>query len=50
MTLLRSLEEKWKDDGKTPDQIRKLRYWHKNKEKLLAERRSLKWAGNGKTI
>jgi len=46
--LLRSLEKKWKKIGKTKDQIRKLRYWYKNKEKFLKERKSLRWAGNGK--
>jgi hypothetical protein len=40
--ILRSLEEQWIKDGKTKPQIRKLRYWHKNKQKLLGERRSLK--------
>jgi len=29
---------------------RKLRWWHKNKERLLAERRSVRWSGNGKSI
>ena len=48
--MLRSLEEKWKKEGKTKSQIRKLRYWHKNKEKLLEERRSFHWAGNGRSI
>lgn len=48
--MLRSLEKKWEKEGKSKAQIRRLRYWHKNKEKLLNERRSLRWAGNGKSI
>lgn len=48
--MLRSLEQKWKKEGKTPQQIARLRYYHRNREKLLAERRSLHWAGNGRSI
>lgn len=47
--MLRSLERKWIKQGKTKDQIRKLRYYYRNKEKLLNERRSLHWAGNGRS-
>jgi len=41
METLRSLEEKWKKEGKSKDRIKKLRWYHKNKEKILSERRSL---------
>jgi hypothetical protein len=41
MNTLRSLEEQWKKDGKSKDKIKKLRWYHKNKEKMLSERRSL---------
>ena len=39
-TTLRSLEEEWKQQGKTARQIARLRYYHKNKERILKERRS----------
>ena len=46
------LRSQLSSDKNKKDRIRqtKLRWWHKNKEKILAERRSLGWAGNGKTI
>lgn len=40
---LRSLEKKWEKEGKSKDKIRKLRWWHKNKKRLLEERRT--WKG-----
>ena len=47
--MLRSLEEKWRKEGKTKEQIRRLRFYHRHREKLLEERRSLRWAGNGRS-
>lgn len=47
--MLRSLEKKWIKEGKTKEQIVRLRYYHKNKKRLLEERRSLRWAGNGRS-
>ena len=44
---LRSLEEKWKKQNKTPMRKARLRYWYKNRDKLLGERRSLKRDTNG---
>lgn len=40
--LLRSLEKKWDEEGKSPDAKKKLRYYYRNREKLNGERRSLK--------
>lgn len=37
-SFLRSLEEKWKEENKPLAARRKLRYYYKNREKLLAER------------
>ena len=39
--MLRSLETRWKSEGKTDRQIQRLRWWHKNKEKIQGQRRSL---------
>lgn len=45
---LRSLEQQWIKEGKTKAQIRRLRYYHKNRKKIRGEMRSLRWAGNGR--
>lgn len=45
--ILRSFEEKWKKEGKTPIQIARLRYYFRHKKKILGERRSL---GLGKIL
>lgn len=47
MNNLRSLEQEWVKQGKTKAQIRRLRYYYKNKERIRGELRSLRWAGNG---
>ena len=38
--FLRSLEEKWEKENKPLAARRKLRYWYKNRKRLLKERYS----------
>lgn len=40
--LLRSLEKKWEEEGKSADAKKKLRYYYRNRERLNEEKRSLK--------
>lgn len=42
-TTLEIFENQWKDEGKTRRQIARLRYYHKNKKRILEERRSVEY-------
>ena len=37
---LRALENKWQAEGKTPAYKAKMRYYYRNREKILRQRRS----------